>query len=44
MAAQGQALRQGWEGSPGAQESRAGAVSGSLFGPTVHVIVPRGVA
>lgn len=28
----------------GAQESRAGAVSGSLFGPTVHKIVTRGVA
>lgn len=44
MAAQGQALRKGWECSPGAQESRAGAVSGSPLGPTVHVIVTRDVA
>lgn len=33
-----------WECCPGAQESRAGAVSGSLFRPTVHIIVPRDVA
>lgn len=44
VAAQGQALRKDWECSPGAQQSRAGAVSGLPFGPTVHVIVARDVA